>query len=300
MSQMPTAEEVTNLYLYGQTTKPTDMTSDQLIRASTRVTSVAIDINTYMAGPGRFASPSAFKVVEMFLNPSLFASSFNLAPGTYDKNQLFVAFGVNGIVKIDQSQYDDGKDDFLARAYIWNTTAFKIKDGAKFVIEANGNRYIDDFSVVPHSNDNDKENFDFAAGSTFGNIANSLLEPKVDPSKIGRKVDFAFTGNRTVSRFTYLDYVAATSTATTANPLLYATIVANSTAFLDRLWNSGSTRFLDEAGRAIFYGTNGQDTLSPDRFFAVPIDSNLRLAMDNKGVALVAGSGDDTLIGGVC
>jgi hypothetical protein len=204
MNQLPTAEEVTNLYLYGQIKKPTDMTDETLIRASTDFPPpVPIDVDTYMAGPGRFATPDKFEIVKKFLNPLTDLSSFQLAPGTYTKNQLFSAFGIAvGFITIDQSQYDDGKDDFLERAYIWNTTAFMIKDGAEFVVEPGGNRYINNFAVIPYLKTGAKENFDFAAGSLFGNIANSLLEPKVDPSKIGRRVDFDFSTNRTmITRF---------------------------------------------------------------------------------------------------
>ena len=154
LTQLPTAEQVTNLFLYGQLTAPTDKAKDTWIRESgIPLPDVNIDINTYMAGPGHFATPDKFELVKWFLNPLTNASSFQLAPGTYTKEQLFGAFGISKAwIGIDQAQYDDGKDDFLARAYIWNTTAFKIKDGATFVVEANGNRRIDEFAVVPFLN----------------------------------------------------------------------------------------------------------------------------------------------------
>ena len=54
MSQLPTAEQVTNLYLYGTTTKPTEMTSESLIRPDNfQIPLVPIDAAVYMAGPGR-------------------------------------------------------------------------------------------------------------------------------------------------------------------------------------------------------------------------------------------------------
>lgn len=263
-----------------------------------------------MSGPGRFATPDKFEIVKKFLNPLTDLTSFQLVPGSYTKAMLWSAFGISPLevdfsrrnVSIDQAQYDDGKDDFLERAYIWNTTAFAIKDGARFVVEMDGTRYIEDFAVVPFLNIGAKENFDFAAGSFFGNIANSLLEPKVDPSKIGRRVDFDFSTNRTVQpRFTFNDYVAAStsSSAAPSNPLLYAYIAANSTDFLDRFYNTGATKFLDIAGRFVAYDGAGANSLSPATFDNIAIDRNLRVALDTKGINMFGGAGADTLLGGV-
>lgn len=304
MSQLPKAKEITNLFLYGQSLRPANLIDPTLIRESTDVPPpVQIDINAYMSGPGRFATPNKFSVIQKFFNPLTDPASFQLAPGTYTKTQIFAAFGVTvGWIGIDQSQYDDGKDNFLERAYIWNKTAFMLRDGAKFVVESNGNRYIEDFAITPYLSDNKKENFDFTAGTTFGDIANSLLEPKVDPSKIGRTVEFDFTTQRTVQgRFTFDDYQSASSGAAAqpADPLLYAYIAANSTAFLDQLYQSGTTRFLDQDGRMIIYGTNAQDNLNPGRFDNVAIDRNLRDALNSKGATIIAGDGGDTLSGGI-
>lgn len=54
---LPTAEEVTNWYLYGQSTIPSDLLDDPRIRPTGKTSSVPIDINEYMSGPGRFATP---------------------------------------------------------------------------------------------------------------------------------------------------------------------------------------------------------------------------------------------------
>jgi Ca2+-binding RTX toxin-like protein len=303
MSQLPTAEQVTNLFLYGQTTTPSNLASDSLIREAAKTTPVSIDIDTYMAGPGRFATPDKFAFVRAFLNPDplLDFSSYRLPAGTYTKAQLFVELGISvAWIGIDQSQYADGQDDFLERAYIWNKTAFKISDGATFVVAANGNRHIDGFAVVPHLNLGKLENFDFEAGSFFGQIVNALLEPKVDPSKIGRVVEFDFSSNRTVQNgFTFANYLAASSASVSADPGLYAYITANATGFLDRLYNSGITQFLDGSGRFIAYGTDAGDSVSTATFDNVAIDRNLRVALDTKGINIFAGKGADAILGGV-
>ncbi|MDP3251152.1 MAG: hypothetical protein Q8M77_04505 [Hydrogenophaga sp.] len=235
LTQMPTAQQVTNLYLYGGLEALGDKVDAGLIRGNTS-TPLNVDVNAYMSGPGRFASPSKFELVEKFMSPWLHPESLNLAPGTYTKEQLFSALGISvGYVTIDQSMYDDSKDDFLSRAYIWNTTAFKIHSGARFVVEANGKRHIENFAIVPHSNDNDRENFDFEAGTGFGGLANSLLQPKVDPSNIGRKVFFTFTGDVATTQFSFEDYVGASNTPTRADPPKWS----SSPAWV-RTTNSGS------------------------------------------------------------
>jgi hypothetical protein len=52
-----TAEEITNLYLYGTKTIPSDLTSESLIRPlNVKPTTTTVDMNEYMATAGRFAS----------------------------------------------------------------------------------------------------------------------------------------------------------------------------------------------------------------------------------------------------
>ena len=60
-----TAEEVTNLYLYGSKTKPTNLADNDLIRPiNVEATKTSVDINDYMQnGPGRFASPAFFELL---------------------------------------------------------------------------------------------------------------------------------------------------------------------------------------------------------------------------------------------
>lgn len=68
-----TAEEVTNLYLYGDRTVPPNLVDDKLIRpkALSIPTSTSVDLNEYMmSGPGRFASPAFFEVIKQFFSPT--------------------------------------------------------------------------------------------------------------------------------------------------------------------------------------------------------------------------------------
>ena len=69
--------EITNLYLYGQTTTPSDLTSSSLIRPGTPANAVIppieVNIASYMeSGPGRFAYGSKSSLVQAFFGVSMF------------------------------------------------------------------------------------------------------------------------------------------------------------------------------------------------------------------------------------
>ena len=97
---LPTAEEITNLYLYGQRTAPatTDIRDEKWIRPKTTAANIvrtSVDVNDYMGttGPGRFASASALKPLQEFFNPAINPKSQALTQGTYTKTALFQALG---------------------------------------------------------------------------------------------------------------------------------------------------------------------------------------------------------------
>ena len=70
MSSLISAEEMTNLYLYGTSDVPSDFTSDQLLRPRVAIGKTSEDVNLYMDfGPGKYASPAAFSVIKEFMNP---------------------------------------------------------------------------------------------------------------------------------------------------------------------------------------------------------------------------------------
>ena len=65
--------EITNLYLYGSTTKPADLLNDGVLRAAGTTISVGLDAVSFMAsGPGRFALGSQSTVVNSFMSGVLF------------------------------------------------------------------------------------------------------------------------------------------------------------------------------------------------------------------------------------
>jgi Ca2+-binding RTX toxin-like protein len=174
-------------------------------------------------------------------------------------------------------------------------------DGAKFKIDANGVRSIEDFAIVPYVNKGEHENFDFVGGDSFTDLANGKLKNRVDPSRIGRRVDFDFDYKKTPRTVQTINFYSM-GQSPLPDPTLLGTIIANSDAFLDRLWNSGATKALDSEGRAIIYGSDKADSLSPEtfskRFYQFGVDPRLTTAMNTKGVALIGGAGADVLTGG--
>lgn len=245
----------------GTKAKPTNIDDDTRIRPIDWITPEKVDINEYMSGPGRFASPAFFEVVKQFFSSTL----SSLAPGTYTKEDLYTIFGLDTIndkiVSVQQSLYDDGQDNYLERAYIWESTAFQIDNHARFVVNADGSRYIQDFGIIPYSNDG-TENFDFKSSSGFSELVNFALEPLVDPPGIGREVVISFGGTRNLDdMFTYAEYVNAASTAVLPNPALVGTIIANASSFIDQLFENGSIRFLDDDHKPILYGSDQDDLI---------------------------------------
>jgi len=175
-----TAEEVTNLYLYGTINTPSDLSNDSHIRPSgAGPTQTTVNINDYMSsGPGRFASPAFFDVVKLFFSPT----TSGLPPGTYTEAQIRSMMGTSqAIISQQQWAYDDGAGDYEDRVYVWNTVAFEIDDNASFVIAADGTRRIENFAVIPFSNTN-TENFDFESDDWVATLGNDFLEETVDPS----------------------------------------------------------------------------------------------------------------------
>ena len=228
--------------------------------------------------------------------------------------------------------YNDGQDDVLERAYIWNTTAFKISNDAVFVIDKNGNRHIENFAIVPHSDRPDTRNrespygledFDFEGGG-LSNIINPYLKRNIDPSEIGKTVEIEFINKINVKPeysgekgFTYDDFLAEENKKNHFNPLtgLNTYIRSRFSELIDRLWKAGSTKQLYN-GKPIIYGSlekdeKGNYLLNNKKFVekndvikgtltAVGNDiSSVEYLKDyvKNGIAYVTGGGDDTVTG---
>ena len=312
-STLPTMEQMTSMYLFGTLEKPNNLLDENLIRPKDLIVDypVKININEYMTdGPGRFVSAKDFKFLDEFFTKSSTASK-NLEAGRYTKSEIFQIFGTkSAVVKQSTSEYDDGKDDLLARAYIWNSVAFMVNDDAVFVVDENGNRSIENFAIVPNSKDEEQyrdengkpmDNFDFTGGTT-SQIVNSLLESKIDPSGIGRKVNIKFDwDNIDTKTLTYQDYLnEETSLGSWINQGSVGWDSFFTNNLVKELWDTGVIQFLDEENRIILYGTQDSDQFNASELHTKLVKLYSELSekdFSQSGIVYVAGDGHDSITG---
>lgn len=86
---LPTAEQVTNKYLYGTEIRPTDLLDQKIIdhRDNTVENEILVDVTEYMVqGPGRFVSSANFEFIEEFFD-------LDLAPKIYSKVEILTLLG---------------------------------------------------------------------------------------------------------------------------------------------------------------------------------------------------------------
>lgn len=272
-----TMQDVTNLYLYKQRTLPTDRLDDSLISKTGKGEN--IDKKEFMAGPGRFVTADNFSVVKDFftakdslINLSLQTRILaNLKPGKYSKAQILEMLGytkngekVDGMFTGEVQTlgfYDDGKGDLLERAYIWNTTGFKMSDNAFFVIEESGKRYIENFGIEPLGK---QEDFDFVGGF-WSNLVNRGLESIIDPSGIGGTVNLNFTGEVETYTLDETRFKAEAAKKSHWSLVNAAKVYGGLDQIIKKLWDSGSIKHLyqdKDTGKLkpIIYGTAGNDS----------------------------------------
>jgi Ca2+-binding RTX toxin-like protein len=296
---LPTAGQITNLYLYGQEIVPANLIDQHLINSATR-TPVEVDVHEYMTiGAGRFVSAFSFDFMRDFF------SDASLSPGTYTKQQIFVALGVNDAdnsVAFNNAFYGLDDADYAERTYIWGTVGFAVANDALFVVNSDGSRSVENFAIVPlqivKNSSESRENFDFIGGF-WSNVGNEIFElyNTIDPSRIGKTVTFDFVGNVTKKSLSLLDF----------NNL--SGIVPDTSFFPDyeKIWNltddlfsSGVTRFLNE-GKPIIYGKDTSDVLDGSianyDLLDFYLSSHRQLGQYvNNGIVYVAGDGDDQII----
>lgn len=323
---LPTVKDIVNMYLYGQASTPENLLNTSLIRPAATAPLV-IDINAleYMTGgPGRFAVGAQFDLVKDFFTAD---SSVFLSAGTVLANgdrvfskveaAALFGFGPNDFYGWNTQQYlwRDGTDDYAVRTFVYGSSSFKIGDNAQFVIAAAGNRYINNFSVIPNDAPPSgfPDNFDFSSDNLLTEILNLPLQEAVDPSGIGRTVNFHYTGTVAEATYTYNNFLSDGIQALTwdvegAIPGLpngdsLSKLQTDGVTLLNSLWDDGVTRFLD-GNRPIIYGTDGNDTLGAGDADSIALSlastqliQNISDYKDN-GVTFVGGPGSDVLTGG--
>ena len=270
---LPTAERITNKYLYKNDQVIDNRLDDNLI--SQKGTIISVDKKEFMKGPGRFVNASDFSIVSSFFTQKNDIVAMNreeailsnLPEGEYSKQEILKilgyidgnGMGVNGMFAGANKTlgfYDDGKDDLLERAYIWNSTSYKISDTARFIISKNGERKIEGFGIEPGRVNKSGEmidDFDFVGGG-WSNLVNPGLETVIDPSGIGKTVTITFTGK--------IDTYTLTSTAfeKEKDKKSYWSLFNGASNYMylnkliNKLWDSGSIKHLYQE-KPIIYGS---------------------------------------------
>lgn len=147
---LPTAKSITEKYLWGDAGKPNNLSDPNVVREIGVTTTIDISSLEFMAddGPGRFALGSRFSVVLKFF----LADAPLLEAGRYSKFGMYDYFGLDSyssrVLSFQHAAIDDGNDDYAERTYIYNSQTFEVQDGAVFVVEEDGSRYIENFATV--------------------------------------------------------------------------------------------------------------------------------------------------------
>ncbi len=298
---------ILKLYLYGRQGVPSNLVDPNLVRGRDATTMIQVDAIDYMAnGAGRFANGASFSVVTQFLN-----GEGALAAGEYGKFALFDLYGLTvpaerGAV-VHQAFYADGKDDAHDRVNIFNTTAFQLGDNVTFHVEADGTRWIENFSITPYEGE-EPENYDFEGGNFLTNYLNNIDDGYLDPGHLGRKVliDFVNTPPARSSPYTLADLAADQAVQSGWTLPGYASLASQHNAWISNTYASGITRFLD-GDRAIYYtsdldwipGRNPDVRPDPNSFtFDEGLQNGITLVGDNEGSYLTGFDTADRMVGG--
>ena len=106
---LPTIETVVNFYLYGQS-NPNPGAPERPIDATSTMN---VDMTEYMNGPGRFADPSRFYIVQDF---------FNAPPGTFSAGRQYSFLEIKTILETNhpEKHYTD----------TWNKQQYELWDSS--------------------------------------------------------------------------------------------------------------------------------------------------------------------------
>jgi RTX calcium-binding nonapeptide repeat (4 copies) len=315
--------EIVRRYLYGRAGESSvpDLLSSDRIRApqAGQANRVGISLSSYMdptSGAGRFATGAMFELVNIFFlqlsgltnwpsgAPETYKGydtasylSANLAPGRYTKQQLAEIFSLDsyGFV-MQQHGFSDARDDRAARTFIYGSSQYALGD-VTFVVEANGNRYVEDFSVAPRylsANRPEADNYDYDGGF-IADLAGPYLQGQTDPSEIGQTVYFNYVEDRpSGDRYDLTDYLADVQKSSTW-ALHSLPSLSEINLLLDQLWEDGITYFVDGQNRPIIYGKHGDSEVDPLGIIN-QFGSRLKLSNGN-GVVVVEDDGNDKLYG---
>lgn len=286
------SETMTNLYLWGVENPGGDLVTDWYLRDPGTRTVIIMDAASYMVtGPGRFAHGCNIDVVSDFMNGGRVADT--------GRRQVY---NVADLLKKDEKanlalvQYDftDSVDDYVDRAYVYGSGSFKVSGDARFVVEADGTRHIEGYALWPFD-----DNFDFDSNDYYTKLVNSILEEKIDPWHIGRRVDIEFDNKGSIPTTDYgmnEYYKDIALTNKERDPLALIRMAEGRTELFERLAKVGVTDFVDTLGRTIIFGTTGDDNWTVESKLGTLPGSSPLLETAVDGVTVVAGDGNDTIM----
>jgi Ca2+-binding RTX toxin-like protein len=314
--------EITNQFLYGTATTPGNKLDPTLIRPADRETIVEVDVHDYMKTAGRFALGSMSELAYVFFEG--FGGAANGGTGAipgveigkdYTKKELIDILGLENQssgISFQQYAYRDSTDDYAARVWIWNSSSFKLGDGVRFRIDVDADgqlvRKITNFYIQP---DRRKvvdgrdvyEDFNFDTNDPLFRAFVPYLQDCIDPSGIGRTVnitmnvgDLKSTGNSTYGWADYMRDLAKENSSIPSPSLLPGV-----NDILTKLWDNGTTRFVDSEGRAILYGTQGSDNFELDLFQPRSSLTGTEKTVYGhlaNGAVYIAGGGNDIVVMG--
>ena len=296
-----TAKEITNYYLYGTKSTPTNKVDENLIRSGTTRdnfvgATIQVDLAGFMQSVGRFAIGSQFDLINIFFNPN-----FNPGKGIYSKADLGKLLGIGSFFwSMNHALIQDGLDDYAERTYIWASQQFQIVDEARFEIDDDGVKTISGYAIKPvidPKREVPDENFDFMGGGitellTF--LSDGALEKRIDPSGIGRRVDINFVGTPSTRLYDKESYENDVRLRDSFIGVDIVKLPRDILALADNLFSEGTTRFIDDENKPIVYGTTGSDTIFPIQALGFPYTTP---ALYNNGLVLIGGNGDDSILG---
>ena len=196
------AETITSLYLYDSVKAPDgkDLLNESLIRpVNTKGQTVKLsnsEFDNYMTnGPGRFANASQMELVNKFFSIAHFTKYEDGERHEFSLSEAITAFLHKSPKlrylyqhQLSQSDFKDkGGREWAERAYIFQSQAYALNQNVRFVIRADGTRVIENFAIMLQD-----EDFDFHSSSIFTQLGNGLIINDIDPSNIGRKINFIY------------------------------------------------------------------------------------------------------------
>ena len=295
---------ITNLFLYGQWEKPSDLENPALIN-HTPVEVVITNVDLFMLnGPGVYANASQSSIVSAFMEGTI-APNLGVDQ-VLTLTDFFITYGLENEFTILQPAFDIGAADFDHRGYVYGHSHFRIAEGATFIVKADGTRYIENLAVVPVT-----DNFDYKTEPGLEQIYDTLLfENKIDPSGIGETVTISFDNTSINSyvatnkdiKYTLDNYNAELSLDANLIDKGFglAKISADSFAITSDLFNDGVTAFLNAEGKPILYGSDGNDVLTgATSRTGVDISAITHPLADwfKNGISYIGGAGNDIING---